>query len=558
MKIKTKLIMNGTITGALLLATLVIASLSFGDLKDGFGEVVEKAVTGAENAQQTASMVVQAGQHLSEVSSGMSAIAEDVVQANQAVKTLARKIETISSTLDKITVNMGEAVDGMPDGEARYSLQEATSSVGDIKEAMRREALIPLSNTMKKLDEFTAGIGVQAGELNALTEKLNKTKQLSMDTVSANQGISTLSETFKEEISSSNFIISLFLLTVIVLSFVSAIILAATTTRPLEKVTDMVRDIAEGEGDLTKRLDESGRDEVSDLAHWFNLFADRLQVLISEVQSASNECLSAVQELSQTNHRSSEGIQHQQMQTEQVATALTELASTVQSVTHDVAQVEQAAVQADEHANEGVQVVNQTTESISALAQEVEQSADVILRLGQESNKIGDVLGVIKGIAEQTNLLALNAAIEAARAGEQGRGFAVVADEVRTLAGRTQQATQEIQEMIEHVQSGTTQAVKVMERGRSQAHESVQQADRARTALAEITSSVAGIKQLVTQIACATEEESLVTEQISQSMVVINGAANENGQLSQQAATSSEQLSAMAFQLQQLVGRFKV
>lgn len=558
MKIKTKLIMNGTIIGALLLATLVIASLSFGKLNDGFGEVVEKAATGAGNAQKTASMVVQVGHHLSDISSGMSAIAEDIVHTNQTVKVLARKIEAISSTLDKLTVNMEEAVDGMPDGEARYSLEDATDSVGDVKEAMRREALINLSSTMKKMDEFTAGIGVQAGELNALTEKLNKARQLSMDAVSVNQGISSLSETFKEEISSSNFIVSLFLLTVIAFSFVSAIILTITITRPLAKVTGMARDIAEGEGDLTKRLDESGEDEVSELARWFNIFVGRLQTLISEVQNASNDCLSAVQELSQTNHRSSEGIQHQQIQTEQVATALTELASTVQSVAHDVTQVEQAAVQADGHANEGAQVVNQTTETISALAREVEQSADVILRLGQESNKIGDVLGVIKGIAEQTNLLALNAAIEAARAGEQGRGFAVVADEVRTLAGRTQQATQEIQEMIEHVQSGTAQAVKVMEHGRSQAHESVQQADRARIALAEITTSVAGIKQLVTQIACATEEESMVTEQISQSMVVINGVANENGQLSQQAATSSEQLSVKAFQLQELVGRFKV
>jgi len=557
-KIKTKLMVGGVAIGALLLATLVIATLSFGNLNNGFGEIVNNASTGTNNAQLTKTMVVQADNNLSNLSTGMSAVADDIARTNQTVKILARKIKSISGTLNELTASMESAIDELPEGEALYSLEEAADAVGDIEETMRREALLSLSNTMQKMAEFTTSIGTQVEGVNTLTEELGKVKQLSTEVVAANEGISTLSETFKEEISSSSFAITAFLLTVIVLSFIGAIMLAITITRPLEKVTEIAKDIAEGEGDLTKRLDESGNDEISELAHWFNTFVARLQVLIGEVQQSSTDCLNAVQELSATNQKSSEGIQHQQMQTEQVATALTELACTVQNVADDAVQVEQAAVKADEHASEGALVVNKTTDIINTLAQEVEQSADVIIQLGEQSDKIGAVLDVIKGIAEQTNLLALNAAIEAARAGEQGRGFAVVADEVRTLAGRTQQATQEIQEMIEHVQTGTEQAVKVMEHGRNRAHESVQQANNARTALQEITTSVAGIKQLVTQIACATEQESTVTGEISQSMEVINGVANENGQFSQQAATNSEQLSSMAYQLQKLVGRFKV
>lgn len=558
MTIKIKLMVGGVAIGALLLAVLIIARLSFENLSNGFEEIMEKASTGVNNAQTTESMIIHADNNLSNISSGMSAIADDIAHTNQTVKILARKIESVSSTLDELTASMEEAVEEMPEGEARYSLEEATDAVGDIKESMRREAMINLSNTMQKMDEFTQSIEVQVQGVTTLTGELNKVTQLSSEAVSVNQGISTLSKTFDDEISSSSFTITIFLLATLVLSFVAAIMLTITITKPLERVTAIAKDIAEGEGDLTKRLDESSKDEIGELAHWFNIFVARLQVLIGEVQRSSADCLSAVQELSTINHKSSEGITHQQLQTEQVATALTELACTVQNVAQDATRVEQAAVKADEHANEGAQVVNLTTKSINALAQEVEKSADVILQLGKQSNEIGAVLDVIKGIAEQTNLLALNAAIEAARAGEQGRGFAVVADEVRTLAGRTQQATQEIQEMIERVQIGTEQAVKVMEHGRTRAHESVQQADSARNALKEITSSVAGIKQLTIQIANATEQESTVTEQISQSMDVINGVANENGQFSQQAATNSEQLSAMAYQLQKLVGRFKV
>ncbi len=332
---------------------------------------------------------------------------------------------------------------------------------------------------------------------------------------------------------------------------------ARSITHPLGDTVHAMDDIAHGEGDLTKRLDTSGRDEIGHLALAFNRFAEKVQRIVGQVAGSTAQLAAASEELSNITSHSNDSIQRQQFQTEQVVTAINEMTATVQEVARNAESAATAARQADGQARTGQEVVTATMDAIDTLAREVERAAEVIGKLEQDSSAIGKVLDVIQEIADQTNLLALNAAIEAARAGEQGRGFAVVADEVRTLASRTQDSTKEIQAMIEQLQKGARAAVKVMEEGRGQAQDSVAQAARAGDALASITKSVGTISDMNHQIASAAEEQSAVAEEINRNIMAINDITEENAKGAQQTAESSEGLAQLAGDLQGLVNQFK-
>jgi methyl-accepting chemotaxis protein len=280
--------------------------------------------------------------------------------------------------------------------------------------------------------------------------------------------------------------------------------------------------------------------------------------VIGQVRGASDRVTAAADQMASATTGSKQGAAQQQVEITQVATAMNQMSATVQEVARNAASAADAAQQASTQANQGKGIVTEGVSAIQSLAAEVERAAEVIHKLELDSASIGKVVDVIKGIAEQTNLLALNAAIEAARAGEQGRGFAVVADEVRTLATRTQESTQEIQQMIERLQACATDAVKVMDSGRKQAHISVEKSVAAGNALGAITSSVTAISDMNTQIASAAEEQGAVAEEINRNIVNISQVADQTVAGAQQTAASSEVLSKLAVQLQDLVAKFRV
>ncbi len=312
------------------------------------------------------------------------------------------------------------------------------------------------------------------------------------------------------------------------------------------------------EGDLSARVDYTAKDEIGHIATTVNHMAENFRNTVNEVKDAITRLAAAAEETSVVTAQTTAGINQQQTETSQVATAINEMSATVQEVARNAVEAAAAAQEADDTFENGKKVIDRVITSIGDLAGEVEKASNVIQQLELESKNIGSVLDVIKSIAEQTNLLALNAAIEAARAGEQGRGFAVVADEVRTLAGRTQESTQEIEEMIGKLQSGTNNAVKVMGQGKEMTQVGVEQAAAAGEALQTINAAVERITSMNTQIASAAEEQSTVTEEINRSIVSINGVAEQSSIGAQQTAAASDDLAKLAEQLKGLVDRFKV
>ncbi|MFV7669036.1 methyl-accepting chemotaxis protein [Shewanella algae] len=351
------------------------------------------------------------------------------------------------------------------------------------------------------------------------------------------------------------------LMIVIVITLVTATLIlfaAQRTVTPIRNMLDNLNDIAQGEGDLTKRLQVRGEDEIAQLGLAFNRFVEKLQHIIRDVTTATHEVQDAAGSIhSQTQAIASQLVNHNN-ETDQVVTAITEMSSTAQEVAMNTTQVAEATHVATDEVAKAQECVDTSLTEISTLMAEINSAANHIQSLSEQSQRINSVLSVIGGIAEQTNLLALNAAIEAARAGEQGRGFAVVADEVRSLASRTQASTLEINEMLSELHRLVSQAVSAMEESQQSCHRSVESSRLISESLGAVTSSVTSINDMSTQIATAATEQSSVTEEINRNIYAIQEIVAELLHSSEDAARVSQTVSHSGDNLGKLVNQFRV
>ena len=356
--------------------------------------------------------------------------------------------------------------------------------------------------------------------------------------------------------SQRNKLISYAIIIVIVIIFLGYFI-GQSIILPTNQASNLMKDIAQGDGDLTKVLDNKAQDEISRLAHYYNEFTKKMRDSLTDVANNANVVLNHAQSVAKVSENAQRLTQNQSDITAQVATAMEEMTSQIRDVSNNAGAAEKAANDARENTSEGKEIISNTISQMQSLSTNIDDVSLVIDSLAAESDNIGSVLDVIRGIAEQTNLLALNAAIEAARAGEQGRGFAVVADEVRTLANRTEQSTNEIQQMIQKLQSGAQEAVSAVKVSQDISNQSVEQTSKADDSLSEIDKLMELISEMNTKIARATEQQTQAADEINLRINDLAGMTEDSLATTDTLSNASLELKSSSNSMSEVVARFK-
>ena len=521
------------ILGAALGVVLGFEIFSIASIKSESSILAEHNIPVLNKAHQLKLAVVQVQQYLTDISAtrGQDGLNDGFDEA----QTYARQFRQLVDELKKLDSQHGDNYDEMlqafetyyTEGQrmAKAYVAEGPAGGNKMMGAFDKAAEALARHVDSMLDQATTATN---GELNDQAKHLTMTR-------------------------TSIMVSSLVLGGVILVTY--ALLMGAL--RVLPRIGNELQKVARG--DLSGgKLAIERNDELGNLIADIQVMKEGLRHVVSEVSSSSETLHEAVDQLSLITQQNTGGMETQYNEVNQLATAMNEMSATAAEIARHASSAAICAADANDDATQGRDVINDTIQIIGTLSREVANASVVIQELADDSNNIGTILDVIRGIAEQTNLLALNAAIEAARAGEQGRGFAVVADEVRTLASRTQQSTQEIQEMIQRLQSAAGKAMDVMESGRTYAEQGVNQVTRARESIEAISNVIASINDMNVQIATASEEQSAVSEEMNRNISSINNVSDQTMEGVRHMMTANERLTAQAQQLNSVVETFKL
>ncbi|MCG5533183.1 methyl-accepting chemotaxis protein [Halorhodospira sp. 9621] len=450
------------------------------------------------------------------------------------------------------------ALPGFGQVQVHFSILRATAA-----DEQERQLLEEINDAIVEYQDYATGLAEAQEELAELREERAETSARALAAVSELAGHTAesgerASEGVVAVVREAGATLGLGLFLVGALAFGIAAWTTRSLTRPLGQLVHGLRDIAEGDGDLTRRVDERRADELGEVGYWFNRLMDRIHGMIVQLSGASRDVTDGVARIAASNAQIESGMVEQSDQTQQVSSAIEEMSSSIHDVSRQTSEAATAAVQAGETATDGQETVQGLVTRMHEVAASVERASEAVTALGRSGEQIGEIISMIDGIAEQTNLLALNAAIEAARAGEQGRGFAVVADEVRSLSQRTVDATRQVSEALQQIQERTDTAVTGMEQSSGQVNEGLGQAEAAGAALQRIVEKAQSVAENVQSIATAAEQQSNVAAEIAQNVDAVNQVTQQTSGGVNQTAQTAQQLRREAEGLQALVQQFKI
>ncbi|MCU7936194.1 MAG: methyl-accepting chemotaxis protein [Candidatus Thiodiazotropha sp. (ex Dulcina madagascariensis)] len=487
-------------------------------------------------------------------SSSASKLSQDMNQTLvKMLRTNVSDMGLIRSAFEKMVKNLNTLIESGEEDSTMLMLE-----IEDIYEQLRRESLPRVRSIVSEFEKAAVEGDRQAKVAKELQSFAETFKEQSVKAAGASAVIEQDSALSMRRAEENMRLLMIIIAASVVFVFITSFNTYLVINRPILLMRERIKDIAEGEGDLTKRLNENANNELGELSHWFNVFMDKLQALVGNVKDSTGKMADAASQMLEMTEESSSGVLHQKSKTEEIVHAMQNLSVTVDGVAESAAEADQATGSAEKESVKGSEDLRKTIGSITSLADEIDTAANIINGFQKDSEDIGGVLDVIKGIAEQTNLLALNAAIEAARAGEQGRGFAVVADEVRTLATRTQESTQEIQAIIIRLQSGAEKAVDAMNSGRTRGHETAQQAQQAGVSLESITHAIDVISAINSKIASTTDDQRQVASDVNEGINTISQVSEQTAARAEQTSQQGHAVSQLAQELQASVKQFKV
>lgn len=538
LKIRSKLALMVILPLAALAGTSLFANLSLSDLHAGIDRVYKDRVVPLQQlktiADEYAVKVIDAVNKANAGRYAASDAKQDVMAAQAAIAQnwQAYLQSTLTSEEERLA------------NEAKSLLRDADAAIERLTSALDQIS----GSAEEKLDEFD---GAMYDTIDPISNKITELVQLQLRVAG--------DEAANAQRVYSHATQLLLIMTVVVAGLLSTIglLIYRSILHPLNGFKAVMEQV-ENNNDLVVRADESRADELGAIAVAFNKMLDRFQELVSGLTDTSIQVSSASEEMSAVLEKSVEGVQKQHQGTEQAATAMEEMTATVKDVAQSTASAAEYAATAKENAGVGVNAVSASIEAIEDMAQEIARAGEAIESLRQDSVNIGTVLDVIRGVAEQTNLLALNAAIEAARAGEQGRGFAVVADEVRTLAQRTQDSTLEIESLVERLQDSAISASQAMESSSTKVGSTVELANQAGKSLDRVTQEADRINDINVQVASASEEQATVVQDISRAVISIRDIATETASGADQMIAAGGELAELASEMNELARVFRI